>query len=256
MGYSIIYDRRSVKLKDGSYILMMQTGSNNCFEIRNGREIPEKYWVGLHLMNEKAGDISCSLEQMKARIAEFATDFGSVAKSRGNFFQSEEEMRKYLEGGLKRPFTFDEYRRAGNTFQVSCWDREKHRIECCNVNSEEEMTAKVKEYVANPNYECVNIKFEGREFYPVQSYGHRQPKEKATHGYLICATDEFGNKTFFKRKTPKYLHFTSAASNARIFKNESQAQKFIDSLPALKRSMQFSIEEYNAPEIKKEVVAE
>ena len=119
MGYSIIYDRRSVKLKDGTYILMMQTGSNNCYEVRNGREIPEKYWIGLHLINEKAGEISCSLEQMKARIAEFATCYGSIAKSRGNFFQSEEELRKYLEGGLKRPFTFDEYKSAGNTFRVS-----------------------------------------------------------------------------------------------------------------------------------------
>lgn len=257
MGYSIIYDRRSVKLNDGTYILMMQTGSNNCYEVRNGREIPEKYWVGLHLVNEKAGEISCSLQQMKNRIAEFATCYDSVAKSRGNFFQSEEELRKYLEGGLKYPFTFDEYKSAGNTFQASCWDKEQHRIVHRDVYSEEEMSATIKEFIANPEYECVNIKFSGRELSPVKSYGQRQPKEKAAHGYLICATDEFGIKTYFKRKTPKYLRFTSAASNARIFRNESQAQKFIDSLPTLKRSMQFSIEEYNAPEsTKKEVVAE
>lgn len=247
MGYSIIYDRRSVKLKDGTYILMLQTGSNNCFEFVNGREVSEKYWTGLHLVNEKAGDISCSLEQMKARIAEFSTCWDCIAKSRGNFFQSEEELRKYLEGGLKYPYTFDEYRKAGNTFQVSCWDKEQHKIVRRDVSSEEEMSATIKEFVANPDYESVNVKFSGREFSPIKSYGQRQSKEKATHGYMICATDKRGEKMYFKKKTPRQLRFTSVTNNARVFGKRDQAQKYLDSLPAVKAEVQFSIEEYNAP---------
>ncbi len=246
MGYSIIYDRRSVKLKDGTYILMMQTGANNCSEFINGREVAEKYWIGLHLINEKAGEISCSLEQMKARIAEYATCYGSIAKSRGNFFQSEESMRKYLEGGLKYPYTFDEYKAAGNMFRVSCWDKEQHKIVWRDVYSEEEMSATIKEFVANPNNECVNVKFSGRELSPIKSYGHRQPKEKATHGYMICATDASGAKMYFKKKTPKQLRFTDVTNNARIFGKKEQAQKYLDSLPAVKAAVEFSIEEYNA----------
>lgn len=245
MGYSIIYDRRCVKLNDGTYILMLQTGSNNTWEVRNGCEVPEKYWMGLHLVNEKAGEISCSLQQMKNRIAEFSTCYDSVAKSRGNFFQSEEELRKYLEGGLKYPFSFEEYSAAGNTFQVSCWDKEKRKIEHRDVYSEKDMKETIKEFVANPDYECVNVKFSGREFCPIKSYGQRQTKEKIAHGYLIHATDEFGNTFYFKQKTPKHLRFVSAASHARIFAKESQAQKYIESLPALKSPIKFSIEEFN-----------
>lgn len=248
MGYSIIYDRRSVKLKDGTYILMMQTGSNNCTEFVNGREVSEKYWIGLHLTNEKAGEISCSLEQMKARIAEFSTAWDYIAKSRGNFFQSEEELRKYMEGGLKRPFTFDEYKSAGNTFQVSCWDKAQHKIVWRYVYSEEEMSATIKEFVSNPDYECVNVKFSGRELSPVKSYGHRQPRGKATHGYTICATDTRGNKMFYKKKTPRQLRFTAVPGNARLFGKREQAQKYLDSLPAVKADVRFSIEEYNLNE--------
>lgn len=245
MGYSIIYDRRSVKLKDGTYILLMQMGSNNCFEFINGREVSEKYWTCLHLMHDKAGEISCSLEQMKARIAEFSTDYGYTAKSRGNFFQSEEELRQYLESGLKRPFSFDEYKVAGNTFQVHCWDKELHKIVWQDVNSEEEMSATLKKFVANPNYECVNVKFSGRELRPVKSRGHRQSREKATHGYMICATDARGDKMFYKKKTPRQLRFTAVPGNARIFGKREQAQKYLDSLPAVKAAVQFSVEEFN-----------
>lgn len=240
MGYSIIYDRRSVKLNDGTYILMMQTGSNNCYEVRNGREIPEKYWVGLHLVNEKAGEINCSLQQMKNRIAEFATCYGSVAKSRGNFFQSEEELRKYLEGGLKYPFTFDEYKTAGNTFQVSCWDKEQRKIVGQVVYTEEQMKATINKFVSNPDYECVNIKFLGRDL--------SKPKAKLMHEYIISAIDELGIKTYYKKKTSKYLRFTVQSIKAHKFAKESQAQKFIDSFPELKQSMQLSIEEINVSE--------
>lgn len=246
MGYTIIYDRRSVKLKDGTYILMLQTGSNNCSEFVNGREVAEKYWIGLQLKNEKDGKINCSLEQMKARIAEFSTGYDCIAKSRSNFFQSEESMRKYLEGGLKYPYTFDEYRKAGNTFQVCCWDKKQQKYIGRYVRSEEEMSGTIKEFVANPDYECVNIKFCCRELRPIKSCGNSQLKKKATHGYMICATDTRGQRMYFKKKTPRQLLFTGVTNNARIFGKKEQAQKYLDSLPAVKAEVQFSIEEYNA----------
>ena len=52
---------------------------------------------------------------------------------------------------------------------------------------------------------------------------------------------------YFKKKTPKQLRFTGVTNNARIFGKKEQAQKYLDSLPAVKAAVQFSIEEYSAP---------
>lgn len=244
MGYTIIYDRRGIRLKNGNYILMLQMGTNNTYEIVNGREISEKYWNNLCLYGEKPSDISCSMEKMRERISVLAEGYGDLAKSRGNFFHSREELQKYLEGGLKRPYTFDEYRAAGNTFQVSYWDIEQQTMKYHTVRSEEEMVEKLNEFAANPNCESVSVQFSGRELHPIIDR-KRVEKEPPQSGFVICAENIYGSTAYFKRKTSRRLIFVPSVQNAMIFRKESAAQKYISNLPATKETIQYSVKEYS-----------
>lgn len=247
MGYTIIYDRRSIKLRDGNYILMLQTGSNNCWEYSRsaGRDVPEKYWNSLSLVGEKSEDIICSKEAMRERIAKLAKDYGNIAKSRNHFFTSEEELAKYLQGGLNRPYSLEEYQAAGNTLEIKAWDQAENRIRREYIfNGEEELRKKLKEYSNNPKFISVSINFCGREFYPINK---REPREKKTltEGFVITATERDGSKIYFYKKTSRQLKFLLKAEKARIFRREEDAQKYLDNLPAVKGDVSFGIESFS-----------
>ncbi len=248
MSHTIIYDRHSVKLKDGNYILLLQMGDSRSWEKVNGRDVLVKHWNSLVLTGENCEDACCSLESMKERIAVLAQGYGSIAKkSVSNFFKSEKEMRTFLENGLKNPHTVDEYRAVGNCFQIRYWDNEKKQIVERYVRSEEEIKSALKELSANPNAESVCVGLDSRNLIPVASTVSRKKRERPQHGYMICATDEFGFQTYFKKKTPKHLLFSYSMANVRIFGKRQDAQKYMDTLPAVKGNVQYSVEEFNAP---------
>ena len=179
MSHTIIYDRQSVKLKDGNYILLLQMGDSRSWEKVNGRDVLVKEWNSLLLTGENCENACCSLESMKERIAVLAQGYGSIAKkSVSNFFQSEKEMRTFLENGLKNPHTVDEYRAVGNCFQIRYWDNEKKQIVERYVRSEEEIKSALKEPSANPNAESVCVGLDSRNLIPVASTVSRKKKRK------------------------------------------------------------------------------
>lgn len=247
MGYTILYDRRSIKLRDGNYILMLQMGSNNCWEYSRsaGRDVPEKYWNSFSLIGEKSEDIICSKEKLLERINEFAKDYGSIAKSRGNFFTSEEELAKYLRGGLSHPYSVEAYQAAGNSLEIKAWDDAENRIKREFIfNGEEELRKKLKEYSNNPQFTSVSINFCGREFHSVNKREHYE-KKPLTEVFVITATEKDGSKTYFYKKTSRHLRFLLKAEKARIFRKEEDAQKYLDNLPAVKGDVSFGIESFS-----------
>lgn len=247
MGYTIIYDRRSIKLRDGNYILMLQMGSNNCWEYSRTakRDVPEKYWSSLSLVGEKSEDIICSKEKLQKRIAQLAEDYGNIAKSRGNFFTGEEELAKYLQGGLSHPYSIEEYQAAGNTLEIRAWDKAEKRVKKEFIfNGEEELREKLKEYSENPQFAEVSIGFCGRELSPITKREH-QEKKPLKEGFVITATEKDGTKTYFYKKTSRHLRFLMKAEKARIFRKEGDAQKYLDLLPGVKGNVAFGIESFS-----------
>ena len=247
MSYTILYDRRSIKLSDNNYIFMLLIGSNNAWEYNRAarRDVPEKYWNSLCLIEENSKEIICSKEKLRERIAKLAEDYGNIAKSRGNFFTSKEELIKYLEGGLCHPYSVEEYQAAGNVLEITAWDKAENRIKRDFIsNGEENLRKKIKEYSDNPRYSEVSIGFCCRELSPINKREHRE-KEPLKEGYIITATDQDGNKSYFYKKTARHLRFLLKAEKAHIFRKEKDAQKYLDSFPAVKGNVSFGIEAFS-----------
>lgn len=117
MSYSIYYDRAFVRVGD-RYIPLANSGSNNCFELKGRREVPEKAWG---ILNWKRAGQALFTE---AEIREIAKDYDEYNQESGMIFKSRHrvfepgEFERWVIGGMKNAFTVEEYHSFGNRLYV------------------------------------------------------------------------------------------------------------------------------------------
>lgn len=153
MSYEIVYDRRVLKLGEDKYILMVNSGSNNCWE--DNRK-PEKNWTALKNISKT------SILLSENDINDIADSFynSEIAKSRMKFFK-EGELTKYLKAGLKKSFTLEE---------AISWDSWYNKIIIYNYDKSEssdyQRTSDLLKTIEllESNGEKFNISFNGRDF--------------------------------------------------------------------------------------------
>jgi len=127
MSYQIYYDRAYVRVGD-NFIPLVNSGSNNCFEIGpSGRDRCEKDW---NVQNWKREGQFIFTE---TEIRDIARDYdqhnqecGVMYKSRNRCF-APGEMERWIINGMKNAYTIEEYVSFGNNFYVL--DYSENRIE-------------------------------------------------------------------------------------------------------------------------------
>ena len=117
MSYSIYYDRAFVRVGD-KFIPLANSGSNNCYEYRNGREVPEKNWG---VLNWKRGCqamfTGTEIRELARQYDEYNQESGMIYKSRHRSFEPG-EFERWVIGGMKNAYTVEEYHSFGNRFYV------------------------------------------------------------------------------------------------------------------------------------------
>lgn len=125
MSYDIVYKRVAIKVGEDRYILLIQSGSNNCFEYNQfGREVAEKDWFPYPIdgKNEEkfplvsANDVET---QLKSDREKYGLDSGyfSLWKSRNRAWMTD-DFCKWIRNAIKRPTTVENLVRLNGSFQL------------------------------------------------------------------------------------------------------------------------------------------
>ena len=117
MSYQIYYDRAFIRVGD-KFIPIINSGSNNCWQYYNGRDVPEKNWNVLNWKREYQFLFS------ESEIKEIARDYDLYNQESGMIFKSRNqcfapgEFERWIINGMKNAYTVDEYVSFGNSFYV------------------------------------------------------------------------------------------------------------------------------------------
>lgn len=183
MSYSIVYDRRILKVGDDQYILMVNSGSNNCWE---SYKRPEKVWSALKVNNGKTIILS------EKDINNIADSFynSEIAKARGNFFRKG-ELTKWLKAGIKNAFTLEEAVSWDNWYNViKIYDYENQKITKYKTTAELLNAIRTLE----SNDKKFNIRFCGRDFVPKKKVASNnlKPLKNENCSYVLFNADNKG----------------------------------------------------------------
>lgn len=118
MSYQIYYDRAYIRVGD-KFIPLVNSGSNNCFEVgRRGRERCEKYWSVQNWQREGQFIFSDSEIREIAQVYDrYNQESGMMFKSRNRVF-GPGEMERWLINGMNNAYTIEEYVSFSNGFYV------------------------------------------------------------------------------------------------------------------------------------------
>lgn len=118
MSYSIYYDRAFVRVGD-RFIPLVNSGCNNCYEIKNGRDVPEKNWGILHWRHEcQALFTESEIRGLAKYYDDYNQESGMIFKSRYKVF-GPGEFERWVINGMKNAYTIEEYCSFGNSFYIS-----------------------------------------------------------------------------------------------------------------------------------------
>lgn len=118
MSYEIYYDRAFICVED-KYIPLVNSGSNNCFDINlRGREICEKNWSVLNWKHKKQFLFSADeIKDIARQYDLYNQECGMMFKSRNVCF-GPGEFERWVINAMKRAYTVEEYVGFGNGFYV------------------------------------------------------------------------------------------------------------------------------------------
>ena len=216
MSYSIVYDRRVLKVGDDQYIFMVNSGSNNCWETYSR---PEKVWGALKINNGK------SIVLSEANINNIADSFydSEIAKARGNFFRKG-ELTKWLKAGIKSAFTLEE---------AVSWDGWNNVIEIYDYENQEITKYKTTVELLNAinelesNNKKFSIRFHGRDFTPrKRTFKSNLKPLKNDNCYYVLFNSETKGYLVSVNSDSSYSYCKSSSSQILKFKTLSEIDEF------------------------------
>lgn len=222
MSYSIVYDRRVLKVGEEKYILMINSGSNNCWE---DYKKPEKCWSPLKKDNSKS--IILSKEDINIIADSFYND--EIAKARGNFFEKG-ELTKWLKAGVKNAFTLEEaisWDGWNNSIEIFDYEEQK-RIKC---KTTDELLSAINELeLKNKKF---NVRFNGRDFTPKKKdcSNNLKPLKNSNCYYVLFSTRTKGY--LISVGSDSSYSYSTSPNNKEIlkFKDLSEIEEFKKNSP-------------------------
>lgn len=254
MGYEIVYQRAAIQLDDERFLLLIQHGSNNCFEVVNGREVAEKRWgiIPLHLMNRPdEGDPrgnktvflrKSDLESIKEEL--FVRFNGELFKSRNNMFLAD-EFPKWIMSSLKNMRTVEEHKKAWNDIMITTYQKPSIRVDgeekidtsstgydCfkCKLdfpNTTEELISLVEKYQKDDTIGRIDVGFTSRErLRPTRDQKKSRmhiPKEYNEFFVLKIPSES----SYLSRMGSRRYWFSYSTEGAKKFKSEKDARAYV-----------------------------
>ena len=178
MSYSIIYGRQFVKTTKG-IIPMILSGSNNCTEFIQGREVLERNWYPMTLSN-KDKRIAIPAEELLERARAISTGDGAdyeFAKQGGKWLYCKDVL-KWVESGIRNAMNIERinFFRPNTPLhgRIVVWRGDKRETvhDCyCKTTQELEAFAEEMESAWKVNGSDKTV----TEFYPYLSFMGREP---------------------------------------------------------------------------------
>jgi len=230
MSYQIYYDRAFIRVGD-KYIPIANSGSNNCWEYYNGREVPEKSWNVLNWKRDyqflfSESEIKDIARDYEANNQKFGIDF----KSRNRCFESG-EFERWIINGMKNAYTVEEYVSFGNRFYVldySPGETEKWKEYFFKTTDE---LMKILDDLKDTRSKDIKL-WDNREVYrPKLKRNKKKPLRAADFTeYYVLKGDINGSLAYFiklnRKGSIRYMpYFTNGF--IKIFKTEKNALSYL-----------------------------
>lgn len=218
MSYDILYDRRFIKITEKGYIPIIQIGSSNTFEYSySGKEVPEKIWMNLKIINPKKEIFSEGEILKMAKDLEKEAESGAIMKTRYTPFKPG-EITRWFKSGIKNAKTLEEYISWGNKLIITKYD---DYTSLYPTTTEELLNEIIVSQLTNTEIE---LSFRDRDFkVPKKNAQNHIQKTLKTHPYIIDLGDDYlhhlGKHTYYVTPFPEA---------AKKFKTEKETQKYID----------------------------
>lgn len=261
MGYEILYSKAGIQTSKGA-ILLMQAGSDNCFETNwKDRSIPEKHWSVFPLESFQkehkdvyAPDPLAAAEQIRADWGCYGaeeSEYANVWKSRRTPFKKE-ELARWVAAGIRNACPLEDYIRAGNTLEVFGYlkprtngviDTESHDFSIREATdrayprTSEELDSVVSRLREDASVGYIHVGFQERDIHSPLAMKRRQKamEERESLKDFFVIEMKFNDEIrYFMKKTKYSVWLTDSVSNAKIFKTQSMAQRYLDQHPNIK----------------------
>ena len=178
MSYSIIYGRQFVKTTKG-IIPMILSGSNNCTEFIQGREVLERNWYPMTLSN-KDKRIAIPAEELLERARAISTGDGAdyeFAKQGGKWLYCKDVL-KWVESGIRNAMNIERinFFRPNTPLygRIVVWHGDKREtVHNCYCKTTQELEAFAEEMESA--WKVYGSDKTVTEFYPYLSFEGREP---------------------------------------------------------------------------------
>lgn len=230
MSYQIYYDRAFIRVGD-KFIPLVNSGSNNCWDFKGGREVPEKDWG---VLNWKRRDRLCFTE---TEIREIARDYeqnnqesGMDFKSRNRCFDSG-EFERWIVNGLNNAYTIEEYVSFGNGFYIFDYSpKETKDWKRYPFRTTDEFLSILKGLTSN--FIALHMD-NNREVYRPKSARAARKKLRAADlpEYYVLKGDYKGRTVYFTELTRRggaRFIWDVPGNLARVFPTEKAANKYLE----------------------------
>lgn len=253
MSYTIFYRSMFVKMSDGRYIPLIESGSNNCTEITwKGRERRERSWHQCMFGNgskslartrdEIMRDVESVIDKEKERVGK---PYASYENKEGVYTEQEiekhfgyysgiaisgnghcnntsaQQFRNFFLKGFEQAVTFDECEELKLT-----WCTGYPNYERCNVKSEEELMT-VYEGLTIPGCH-VTVSFCRWTEYLWDKHRKRaekKPQEPKTVGFVV----QFGSQ-YIHKLSSRHMWRTSYLDSAKKYASRVSADRAAECL--------------------------
>lgn len=253
MSYTIVYDKKFVKVGNGTYIPCCLWGSNNCTQMSSsGREIREREWGAFYrygknmLPNETSENILKMAEELEKK---YRNDELFVY---GSNWVEGKDIVNFMKSGIKNAKTIEEYREEYCVYGLSIRLEIYEKTEKTYSST---LTDFQRFYIGDTEalIDCINeikektslINLETHYFYisvVFSEYGRKAGtldkkikkrkeansfyKNKGKTGFVITVNDN----SYFKKISSRHLWHSGSLETAKFFKTQKSCEKYLEDL--------------------------
>ncbi len=232
MSYEIAYDRIAIRVAEDKYILLLQAGSNNCWEVTFRGERPEKNWF-VYPVRDRANAPYITMAEFKKQISLESTAFTDengyieTFKTRNRPWESKAYFA-WLTTAMKKAETVEEISRRFNIEVSTHVKGDEGYINHAVIKT----TAELVDYIENAKkvdgFICIDWELPRNITHP-----RKNPRNirKVSNFYVV--KDKYNY--LYTKTTPRAVYSSRSMSDAKKFVSEKDAQRYIEKHDLQKR---------------------
>jgi len=237
MSYTLVYDKKFLKTKNG-YITLVLAGSSNCYNVRyDGREVRERSWCAFNYAEQPKSEADI----MAMVHSELPSTYGQHFMYNGKWV-NDKGLVNFVQSGIKNALTLEEligkYLVFGLHVSVTAKDLTSDKefkpsitlmTKYCKTNEElEEALAEAEAAIKSQSkdaYPYVNYSF-GFEKTRLETRHKKSRRRSKPSAMKAGAYIRLKNGDYFTRKSSRHMWFSYYVESARLFNNAEAAEKY------------------------------